>query len=732
MKADTTAHKKSTSSTPSSPASSVELSTDAEVNKQQPEAANSDTDTAHVSATMDDQSSDTNPDSVSIHSQNSVASDSDSDFESAVEDGREKTRTSTSVRSSTDIVGDTRSSLSSLCEPLNESDDGLSAETNTSISCSSPTEPYKMGSNMEYGNDDDRVEDDLSLNDRARKTASVPVFRMESPRVSLEGISLPSDTRKQRLQEEGKKSRGFAKRFSFPINPFARSASPATPETIPPQRPSEVLQHRFSQLSKDKKKARESITSIVSLRDMLAQTGKSSEEQHTIVIQELDKLKHEIEVEKDEEPNWDFWASVLVDYEHISKSNGKQLSQHIRLGIPFSLRGMMWQLFSGSKDDALEEQYRELLNETSTHEKLIQRDLARTFPGHDYFKERGGDGQEGLFNVVKAYSLYDPEVGYCQGLAFVVGPLLLNMPDEEAFCVLVQLMGKYGLRGHFTPQMEQLHRRLYQFEQLLLEKLPRIHRYLNEQGIQSTMYASQWFMTLFAYKFPLELVFRIFDIILAEGIDSIFQFALAVLKSNEKVILSLEFEALLDFLKNGLFAEYQNDDRRLVHDACAISINPRKLKQYGRQHDTLIVKEQQMNEREEALRQSNREMMETIKRLEISLQKLQEEHEHVAAQVITSKVELAQLDSNNSELRKTNAELRRQIDALPAEIESRWKTEFDDLCKQNSDLAQKNSALEDSLMTQEGVVIDLKMRYAECENEKEAFQCQLNELKKII
>lgn len=116
-----------------------------------------------------------------------------------------------------------------------------------------------------------------------------------------------------------------------------------------------------------------------------------------------------------------------MDYEKISKSNAKQLSQHIRLGIPFSLRGMMWQLFSGSKDDALEEQYRELLNETSSHEKLIQRDLARTFPGHDYFKERGGDGQEGLFNVVKAYSLYDPEVGYCQGLAFVVGPLLLNV-----------------------------------------------------------------------------------------------------------------------------------------------------------------------------------------------------------------------------------------------------------------------------------------------------------------
>lgn len=98
---------------------------------------------------------------------------------------------------------------------------------------------------------------------------------------------------------------------------------------------------------------------------------------------------------------------------------------------------MMWQLFSGSKDEKLEERYRELLDETSSHEKLILRDLARTFPGHQYFKERGGAGQEGLFNVVKAYSLYDPEVGYCQGLAFVVGPLLLNVRVMDILITLV-------------------------------------------------------------------------------------------------------------------------------------------------------------------------------------------------------------------------------------------------------------------------------------------------------
>jgi hypothetical protein len=67
----------------------------------------------------------------------------------------------------------------------------------------------------------------------------------------------------------------------------------------------------------------------------------------------------------------------------------------------------------------------ELLKQESVYEKAITRDLHRTFPYHPYFQS--DQGQEALFNVVKAYSLYDEQLGYCQGLAFVAGPLLLNV-----------------------------------------------------------------------------------------------------------------------------------------------------------------------------------------------------------------------------------------------------------------------------------------------------------------
>ena len=57
------------------------------------------------------------------------------------------------------------------------------------------------------------------------------------------------------------------------------------------------------------------------------------------------------------------------------------------------------------------------------HERAIRRDLSRTFPEHSFFKERDGVGQESLFNVLKAYSVHDKEVGYCQ-----VSPSLASQP----------------------------------------------------------------------------------------------------------------------------------------------------------------------------------------------------------------------------------------------------------------------------------------------------------------
>lgn len=57
----------------------------------------------------------------------------------------------------------------------------------------------------------------------------------------------------------------------------------------------------------------------------------------------------------------------------------------------------------------------------------------RTFPSHSYYSSPLGPGQLALFNLLKAYSLLDPEVGYCQGLSFVAGVLLLHVRKVVLF-----------------------------------------------------------------------------------------------------------------------------------------------------------------------------------------------------------------------------------------------------------------------------------------------------------
>lgn len=126
----------------------------------------------------------------------------------------------------------------------------------------------------------------------------------------------------------------------------------------------------------------------------------------------------------------DFWAGLLCDFEQTYKAK-QPLLHHVQHGIPPSIRGMVWQLLANSKDAVIHDKYIELLKAPSSYDKMIQRDLARTFPGHKFFKDRDGVGQEGLYNVVRAYSVLDQEVGYCQGLAFIVGPLLLNVSERH-------------------------------------------------------------------------------------------------------------------------------------------------------------------------------------------------------------------------------------------------------------------------------------------------------------
>lgn len=134
--------------------------------------------------------------------------------------------------------------------------------------------------------------------------------------------------------------------------------------------------------------------------------------------------------EQDPTIDWDFWGCLIDDFQKVAGKLPHLLSAKIRAGVPQPLRGLVWQTMSQSSATNLESLYEQLSAddaEKSRYERIINRDLARTFPNVDMFKLDGGSGQQAMGRVLKAYSMYDAHVGYCQGLAFVVGPLLMNV-----------------------------------------------------------------------------------------------------------------------------------------------------------------------------------------------------------------------------------------------------------------------------------------------------------------
>lgn len=110
-------------------------------------------------------------------------------------------------------------------------------------------------------------------------------------------------------------------------------------------------------------------------------------------------------------------------------------------------------------------------------------------------------------------------------------------------------MEDYDLRSCFLPNLSGLHLRIFQFQRLLNQHMPKLAAHLDSLQVESA-YLSQWFLSFFAVTCPLPMLFRIYDVLFAEGAsETIMRVALALMKRNEQKILGLhEFEDVMQLL----------------------------------------------------------------------------------------------------------------------------------------------------------------------------------------
>ncbi|XP_028627133.1 TBC1 domain family member 4 isoform X5 [Grammomys surdaster] len=401
------------------------------------------------------------------------------------------------------------------------------------------------------------------------------------------------------------------------------------------------------------------------------------------------------------------WDKKLLNCRTKIRCDMEDIHTSLKEGVPKSRRGEIWQFLAlqyrlrhrlPNKHQPPDTSYKELLKQLTAQQHAILVDLGRTFPTHPYFSVQLGAGQLSLFNLLKAYSLLDKEVGYCQGISFVAGVLLLHMSEEQAFEMLKFLMYDLGFRKQYRPDMMSLQIQMYQLSRLLHDYHRELYNHLEENEISPSLYAAPWFLTLFASQFPLGFVTRVFDIIFLQGTEVIFKVALSLLSSQEALIMECEsFENIVEFLKSTLPDMNTTEMEKIITQVFEMDIS-KQLHAYEVEYHVLqdellessyaCEDNESLEKLERANNQLKRQNMDLLEKLQVAhakIQALESNLETLLTRETKMKALVRTLEQDKMAYQKTVEQFRK---LLPADVLANCELLLRDLTHPTNDKAK--------------------------------------------
>ncbi|KAF4025845.1 hypothetical protein G4228_017762 [Cervus hanglu yarkandensis] len=235
------------------------------------------------------------------------------------------------------------------------------------------------------------------------------------------------------------------------------------------------------------------------------------------------------------------WSKLLKGGGGVQRS--MTVKRYIRKGVPLEHRARVWMGVSGAQAqmDRNPGYYQRLLQgeRSASLEEAIRTDMSRTFPDNVRFRKDAEPCLQGpLYNVLLAYGHHNHGVGYCQGMNFIAGYLILvTKSEEEAFWLLDALVGRILPADYYSPSMLGLKTDQEVLGELVRLKLPAVAALMDGHGVLWTLVASRWFICLFVDVLPVETVLRVWDCLFSEGSKILFRVALTLLKHHQASIL---------------------------------------------------------------------------------------------------------------------------------------------------------------------------------------------------
>ncbi|XP_066433312.1 TBC1 domain family member 10B-like [Eleutherodactylus coqui] len=216
------------------------------------------------------------------------------------------------------------------------------------------------------------------------------------------------------------------------------------------------------------------------------------------------------------------WLEMFSNWDKWLLRRFQKVKLRCRKGIPSSLRAKAWQFLCNGHELLTKNPGK--FEVSGHHNDVVEEDLL-IFVSSLFSADR----QQDLYRILKAYTVYRPEEGYCQAQAPVAAVLLMHMPAEQAFWCLVQICDKY-LPGYYSAGLEAIQLDGEIFFALLRRICPMAYRHLKKFKIDPILYMTEWFMCIFSRTLPWASVLRVWDMFFCEGVKIVFRVGLVLLK----------------------------------------------------------------------------------------------------------------------------------------------------------------------------------------------------------
>uniref|UniRef100_A0A8R1I0P0 Rab-GAP TBC domain-containing protein n=1 Tax=Caenorhabditis japonica TaxID=281687 RepID=A0A8R1I0P0_CAEJA len=282
------------------------------------------------------------------------------------------------------------------------------------------------------------------------------------------------------------------------------------------------------------------------------------------------------------------WKQFLENNDYIDLT--PETKSMCRKGIPNSLRATVWRILINQQVEDLKTvygkyYYRNLCNIQSgedektysnVHQKQINLDLLRTMPNNVHFMSANSKGVTQLLQVLHAFCLHNPKIGYCQGMNFLAATALLFVGPEDAFWFLIAITERYFDKTYFDSNLTGAQADQEVLKGLLEVQHPKIMKHLQSLDIDVASFTLNWFIALFFDAVPFNTLLRIWDCFLLEGPKVLFRFAIVLIGKHEEEIIS-RTDAIGIMRVSKAATRLAFDEEAIVQVACSIPNLPSRM-----------------------------------------------------------------------------------------------------------------------------------------------------------